>query len=315
MTIIYLLQKSSDSRIVISGDLEHFTIQSAVTTNNIFVKSEDATNTFIGTVYSKMNLTLVNMDTISTEFSINRDNFVSTGNLLYTYNNPLTEMEQGKKHQETISRNSQQIQSSESNSEQIQGRNIWYEQAGSGSAASSSEEFHHVQTLPSLHEAPRSMTPFNLAFQDNLSKLNVMQEAQKMVHQIVGGLEHTKNLINQDTLEYFMNFVNLLRLMNNNQIVEFEQTILGNVPQNLQSDEDTLVKHNAWNVLRDGVAQAGTGPALVTIVRWIQNGQLKGVEAARVISKIPKVVRVPSETYIETVFVSICLHYNKRSNF
>nr|XP_012221807.1 PREDICTED: uncharacterized protein LOC105671873 [Linepithema humile] len=333
-----LTTKSSDSRIVISGDLKRFTIQSSVTTNHIFVKSEQPANSFIGTVYSKMNLTLVNMNKITKEFSLNNNNLQSTGNLLYTYNNPLTELEQGKQHQQTISRNSQQVQSSESSSSSSSSsseQNHTQRKTGqkgqtgsssssssssgssssssssngsssssdsSSSAASSSEEFQHLQTLPSLHEAPKSMTPLSLAFQDNQESLNVVKEAQKKISQIVNELQQLDNLISQETLEKFTNLVNLLRVMNENQIAEVEHGVLSNRHHNSQSDENTSEQNDAWNTIRDGVAQAGTGPALLTLIKWIQTGQLKGMEAARVIAKIPRVVRIPSETYIEAVF-------------
>nr|XP_012221881.1 PREDICTED: vitellogenin-1-like [Linepithema humile] len=294
-----LTTKSSDSRIVISGDLKRFTIQSSVTTNNIFVKSENSINSFIGTVYSKINLTLENMNKISKKLSIN-SNLLSTGNLLYTYNNPLTEIEQGKQ-QETVSRNSQHIQSSErssSSSEQNQSQGRSWRKQSDGSNRSNS----NLQLLISLNEAPKSTTPLSLAFQDNQESLNFVEEAQKQPREIVDKLQQSNTMENLDTLEMFINFVNLLRDMNDTQIAEVEQGVLSNVPHNLQSSENTFVENDVWSILRDGVAQAGTGPALLTIIKWIQKGKLDGIEAARVISKIPKVVRIPSENYIKAVF-------------
>lgn len=318
-TINNILQKSSDSRVVISGDLKKFTIQSAVTTNLVFVKSERSTNAFIGTVSSKMNLTLVKMDQSSGQLIPSSDgNLVSTGNLLYTYNNPLTEIEQGKHHQQTISRNSQEVASSESSSsssEQHQGRN-WRKQRGSSSsssssssAVSSSEEFNHLQALPSLNEAPKSMTPLSLALQDQPNTKNLVQEAQEQVREITNNLQQINSMQTQDTLERFTNLVNMLRQLSDTQIAEVEQGVVTNAGYDNESGEKSTAKHDAWTVIRDAVAQTGTGPGLLTIIRWVQSGKVQGHEAARIVSKIPKVARVPSENYVEAVFVSICLQY------
>lgn len=317
-----MLQRSSSSRVVLSGDLKRFTIQSAVTTHNVFVKNEQP-NSFLGFVDSKISLTLVNvMNKVANEIPINRDNLVSTGNLLYTYNNPLTEIEQGVQHQQTISRNSQEIVSSESSSggsseNQSEGGHILQQKGGNSgnSATSSSEEFQHVQALPSLNEAPKFMTPFSLAFQDDQTKLNLLQEATTHVKQIVQDLQQSNNVVEQGTLQKFANLVNLLRSMNENQMSELEQAVL---KSNEQPNENTMnyAVEDTWSVLRDSVGQVGTGPALLTIIRWVENGKLKGVEGARIIAKIPTSARLPSENYIETVFVSISLqYYNKEGKF
>lgn len=311
-----LTTKSTDSRIVISGDLKQFTIQSSVTMNNIFIKSERPVGSFIGSVYTQMDLTLVKMEQITSQLLPVQNNLVSTGNLLYTYNNPLTEIEQNKQHEATISKNSQQIMSSESSSsEQNYGKYGQKHRRGdedSSSATSSSEEFHHVQTVPSLSEAPRSMTPLDLALQGvKQDSPNMVEMAQKHAREIIHDLHQSNNVLSQDTLEKFTNFVNVLRLLNDKQIIEVTQGVIStNVDSNAQFVENSLVKNDAWTIVRDGVAQTGTGPALLTIIKWIQNGQLTGIEAARVISKIPKVVRIPSVNYIDAVFQHLVINQN-----
>lgn len=248
------------------------------------------------------------MDKISKKLWINRDDLLSTENLLYTYNNRLTEIKQSR--QEIISRNTRQIQSSESTSsfsKQNQDRN-WQKRTGSSrsnSSTSGSEEFQNFEILAYLNKALKSMTSLSLAFQDNQKLLNAVQKAQEQAREMVDKFQQSSNMEKLETLEMFTNFVNLLREMNDMQIAEVEQGILNNGSHNLQSEENTFVKNDAWNILRDGIAQAGTGPALLTIIKWIENGKLNGTEAAHVISKIPKVVRIPSKDYIEAVFVSI----------
>lgn len=57
-------------------------------------------------------------------------------------------------------------------------------------------------------------------------------------------------------------------------------------------------------VFRDAVAQAGTGPALVTIKQWILNHKISGTEAAHIVGVLPDTAYFPTTEYINTLFVS-----------
>lgn len=56
---------------------------------------------------------------------------------------------------------------------------------------------------------------------------------------------------------------------------------------------------------RDAVAQAGTGPALLTIKEWIQSKKVQGEEAAELLSVLPNSARFPNTEYMNAFFVSI----------
>jgi Lipoprotein amino terminal region. len=56
---------------------------------------------------------------------------------------------------------------------------------------------------------------------------------------------------------------------------------------------------------RDAVAEAGTLPALSTIIRWIRTNKLAEAEAAEIVAALPRSVVTPTSDYIKSFFVSI----------
>jgi Lipoprotein amino terminal region len=55
-------------------------------------------------------------------------------------------------------------------------------------------------------------------------------------------------------------------------------------------------------VLRDAVAEAGTGPALLCIQDWIVSKKLKSEEAAQVVNQMSESARVPNEDYMQAFY-------------
>lgn len=55
---------------------------------------------------------------------------------------------------------------------------------------------------------------------------------------------------------------------------------------------------------RDAVAQAGTGPALLTLKEMIESKKVKSEEAAQLISILPNSARFPNSEYMNNFFVS-----------
>jgi hypothetical protein len=56
---------------------------------------------------------------------------------------------------------------------------------------------------------------------------------------------------------------------------------------------------------RDAVAEAGTQPALLTIVDWIRSNKVAEEEAAQIVAALPRAALTPTPEYLRILFVSI----------
>lgn len=304
---------------VIAGNLKRFTIQSSVTTSNIFVKLGEK-DSAIGSVDSKVNLTLVEKNKSKfTQQELSADQHVSTGNLVYMYNNPFSKSAEVQQRLPSISRNSQQAQSSESQSSSEQGRQsarsaLLNDQRDDGSSSSSSSSYSseenddrtYLQSPPSLDEAPHNpLLPFFIGYNgkniQTSDQIDAVQTAANLAIQITEGMENPNAQKPGQTLERFTILQNLLRTMNTNQLAEVE-----NAAFKLSKLKNIAKK--VKNVLQKTIIQIGTGPALEVIKQVIKNKSIKGFEAAMSISRIPKTVRTPTEEYIREFYVSKCLY-------
>jgi len=292
-----LLQQLSSTQMFISGNLKHFTIHSTLMKNHISVKPEK-TDPFLGDVHNFMRLTLMKKNKISklTLDSPELTNFESTGNLVYTYNNPFSHVENRRMRQPSISRNSEQVESLERPSSSSQ------DQDDNESSSSSKEYYKQDDSLlhlrSALHLAPSvPLLPYYVGYKGKSiqmsDKVNVVKHAGDLISQIADELQPPYK---ESTLEKYIILKNLVRTMSRKQYSELEDYILHNKDE---QDRDT------WSILRDAVTQAGTGPALLTIENWIKNKKLEGVEAARIVSELPKKARLPDAKYVKKLFVSI----------
>lgn len=279
---------------MIGGSLKKFTIQSSVTTSRIYI-SPQMNGDFIGTIHSRMNLTLASLkdrDQSSAEELTPPNDPVSTGNLVYMYN---THKSLSRDHirRPSISKNSMPVSSSESSDSSASeetgrtlmsllsnnrlGRNVRNEQIG------------NLQPKPKLDEAPKFPFPVDRDF----DKLNPLIEAARLSEEITREIEKNKDLSAQSTLEKFTILIDMICRMSFQEIQQLQE-------------RSSVNKDIFFEVVRDAVAYAGTGPALLTIKKWIKDGQLETFQAARVVSIIPKSARIPTSEYIAEVFVSIC---------
>ncbi|XP_011706280.1 PREDICTED: vitellogenin-1-like, partial [Wasmannia auropunctata] len=277
-----LFTRSSTSNIIISGNLKRFTIKSSVMTDEIVMNSK-IHDTYSGAVYSSMNLTLVKTSLIANP--MRASNVVSTGNLVYTYNNPF----------------SSQLKRSSSSS---------------SSSSSNSEEHDYLQPKPKLDEAPESpLLPYFIGYNGRsiqTSEENYDVVAARLISQITEEIEYLAvDLLKHpftETLERFTILVRLIRTMNTKQIGEVEYNLLELVYHDNRKDKVTreedqkLYNQTLWDVFRHAIADAGTGPALITIKNWIKNGKLEGIQAAQIISKIPKTALAPTAEYLTAFF-------------
>jgi len=279
----------------ISGRLKRFTIQSTLMKNQISVKPKKS-DPFLGNVHSLMKLTLMKKSKIS-KLTLDLPeliNFEPTGNLVYTYSNPFSNDENRKVRQPSVSRNSAQVESLERTSSS---------QAQDDNESSGSKEYHMqddslLQPKSALHLPPNTpLLPYYVGYGGRSilmsDKVDVMIHAENLISQIADELQPPYE---QSMLEKYIILKNLVRIMSREQYSELEDYILRN-------KDDRY--NDKWSILYDVVVQAGTGPALLTIENWIKNKKLGDYEAAQLISKIPKKVRLPDAEYIRTLFVSI----------
>ncbi|XP_024884740.1 vitellogenin-3-like, partial [Temnothorax curvispinosus] len=276
-----------------------FVIQSVVTNAQISVNLGKS-NSFFGNVYSVIKLTLVERQKLSSSQlgSLESTNLESIGNLMYTHNNPFSDSENRKERQPSISWNSVQRQSSESSSSSSQrGSHSYF------SSSSSEENFiPDPEPTAELHLAPNvPLLPFFIGYKGKniqmSDKVNVVDNAYNIISQIADELQNPSQLPSVHLLEKYVILKNLLRVMNYEQYTDLVNRVYsGDGIRDKQRHTDSKA------VLRDAVAQAGTGPALLTIQNWLHNGKLGDAEAARVISQIPKNVRKPTAKYVRAFF-------------
>ncbi|KMQ94517.1 vitellogenin precursor [Lasius niger] len=323
-----LVSQVSTNHMVLSGNLKRFTIQSSVMKSNIFVKPRGQ-DSAIGTVSSKVNLTLVERHNASEPMQLRTtaNQLVSTGNLVYMYNNPFSQSGV-RPRQPSVSRNSQQAQSSESSSSSSSsseeshkspktfGRNN--QQDDSSSSSSSSEEVNDnsLQPTPRLNEAPNNpFLPLFIGINGksihSSDKTDAVQLAASLAIQVVEGVQDPNVQEPDQTLEKFTMLQNLLRTMNTKQLIEVEQHVLESSKQNAKSDLWANIKEILYQI----ITQIGTGPALECIKKWLENKIVQGLDAAFIVSRIPKTCLTPTPQYVRAFYELISSPEVKNQNY
>lgn len=273
-----------------------------------------------GLVASKMNLTLRSMGRTQNTLAA-PDNPESTGNLVYMFNNPFSDFEERRLKPNNMDSNqvrtSDSVSSVSSSEEMLKnGQNPGLRGSSSSSASSSSisssEEHQFWQPKPTLEEAPQNpLLPNFIGYKGKFlgksGEIDLVKATKELVFQIANELEDPNNIPTHETLDKFTILSSLIRLMSRRQIAEAENNMHISPNELKSNDKSQAVKQNAWAVFRDAVTQAGTGPALLTIKSWIEKKNVEGMEAAEIVSRIPKTARAPTAQYIRACFVSITL--------
>ncbi|XP_012139904.2 vitellogenin-like isoform X3 [Megachile rotundata] len=241
-----LMSKSSISRIVISGSLKDFVVQSAVSTSKMTITPSfnDAQNS---TVLSKLSLTLEDMHEIKTP------------------------MPSPTKPKST-------------------GYRISFE-----TTPSSLED-------PPKHPVWPNIIDYGGKFIRHFREFNGLAAVRDLLHRISNELVDPNTIPEQQTLDKFTHLVNIIRTMNRNQIAEAENKLQISPKKLKWGDKADAIRQNRWFVFRDAITQAGTGPALLTIKNWVENGELRSAEAAEMLSKIPASARQITHQYTEAFF-------------
>lgn len=247
-----------------------------------------------GIVFSKVNITLAK---INTEWEPIRspDNLVSVGNLLYIYDNPFLDCENSKFSQNIYTDSEHRI--SDSSKEE--------QNPFSPSNHRSSEENDNSKIEKCRVEADQSLdTPLlpHFTFHVENSKTS-MDDTENMVREIASHLENPDDVLEKSALEKFTMLVSSIRSMKSKDIDRLEKNLKLSI-YDIKNGKNAKVLL-LWKIFRDAVTQAGTGPALITITRWLSETRLVDLEAAMTISKLSRVARTLTPTYLKAFFVSI----------
>lgn len=306
-----MLQHSATSRIIISGTLKSYTIQSAVTTHLMHVSPRFYDHGH-GLVASRMNLTLATVKKIASPLS-RMNTPESTGNLVYTYSNPYSDTEErrvGKVVEDSV--RMMLMDSISSSEEAMKGQNLREssESSDSFNLIYSSEEDYYWQPKPTMEDAPQNplsslFIGYNGKYIGKSNEVDVVAKSKELISQIANEMEDPNDVSKNQILEKFTILSSLLRTMNKDQMLEVDKEVRLS-PNDMKSMDKTLVpKQNAWSVFKSAIAQAGTGPALLVIKNWIETKEVDSETAVDLLNKLPKTARAPTAEYIQEFFVSI----------
>lgn len=335
-------QRSSVSRVILSGKLNRYTIHSSVTTNKVFV-SAALYDEQKATVYSYVNATLINMRE-SSERAQGPSNPINVGDLVYTYNRPSSSHNkpQTKDNRDSLynkyeesqeemhKRDRQNVREYESSQEQSeeqymkthskksrsrrsimktprfdeeQRKNRRQSESDTSSSSSSSSDSSEEVYQPKPTMDKAPETPF--------LPLSVGFEGKSVQHAV-----DTVSKCQKMIMEIGQATVTPSKLPSQNSLEKFlividlmsgmNENQIGEVCSKLFSRADEKDEANlaAWKICRDAVAQTGTGPALKQIAKWIQSKKVRGEEAAQLLAALPQNVRVPTDEYLMELFVS-----------
>lgn len=285
-----LMSRDSISRIILTGNLGRYTIQSSVTINKIAVSPTLINNNQRGMVVSVMNLTLVNIKE-NNEQPQGPPNPVSLGNLVYNYENPFT----GKYtvHQDFDHERHEASYNYQGSEEQMFKFKRAAESSESVEDLSMEQESHFKQIESPLSEPPNApLLPLYVGYMGKSIKsapnTNIVQKAVKIALEIGKDAENPTEIPKDNTLSKYVILSSLIRIMDVNEIQEAVQQLYN--------------KGDAWKAFRDALAESGTGPALLTIQQLILAGKLEGEEAAEVINGMAQSVREPTEEYMRSFY-------------
>lgn len=162
---------------------------------------------------------------------------------------------------------------------------------------STDDSRQYYQPKPSMNKAPEDPLQELFIGDDGKSvqnSLNVKEECIKLAKEVSEDLESANDIPKRHTLWKYNMLTNLIRTMDSAQLSETSKAVVENGKDN-----------KYWKSYRDAVANAGTGPAVNEVMKWIENYHIKGEEAADLIANMPKSIRHPTEEMQRRFFVSL----------
>lgn len=282
---------------IISLNEEHFTIRSSIAKNTIQVrfKLDDMQNSDVSTM---INLTLVEIKNARGRSAI-PTKVESAGNLTYIFTNdfntrtkPMSfDLELTSKFSGSSEFNSREINTTFQNSQPHE-RNLRSERSRNN-VESRGREFDPIHKS-ALHDNLSSVMIDYADISSQIDSPTLIHKAYRLIHDIAMDTVMPYLISEIPTLERFTILINILRHLKEDDIVAVETKIHFN----------TLLSEDVWIIFRDALTQAGTGPAFLHIHKWILSGKVRYMEAADLISRIPRTLREPTVEYIQKFYVS-----------
>lgn len=297
ITFSFVFQRSSVSRIVLSGDVKEYTIQSSVTTNKVVVNPDQREDQH-ASITSVMELRLQKVNNVQDQMSAPSDP-QSAGNLVYDYNNPFD-----KQSARQPSHPKMHLQKNKKGKEHWRDNEDSYEI--SSESLSEEDEREGDKMMESSHNPQLPM--FNDGISIGSSNLaNVPESVKSVAREIGNEMAAYDTMPEKDTLEKFTILTRLVRMMNVNEIDQVQRELY-EAPRSTSdlnpASQEQKARRNTWVAFRDAVAQAGNSPALINIKKWVQEKKIVDDEAAMVIDSIAKSTRMPTPEYMENFLVS-----------
>lgn len=276
-----LILRDSITRVILTGDLNSYTIQSSLTVNKIAVSPMLMNNNQKGLVVSVMNMTLSNVQ-LTSEQPQELSDPTPLGDLVYTY-----EQHEPSKHHQLRDK----ISSYNYNSEENKPLKPQY-------SFESVEDVAEMQESE-LSEPPNApLLPFYTGYMGKSIKtapeMNIVKSAAKLALDIGNEMKNLSEIHNKNTLSKYVILSALIRIMNLNEIEK--------VVEQVYSQDDYTEKGQGWKAFRDALAEAGTAPALLIIQNLVINDKIKTEEAAEVVSGMAQSVREPTYEYVKSFY-------------
>lgn len=310
------LARSSVSRMVISGNLKSYTIQSSVTTNKVIL-SPEIYNNQKGQVFSRVNLTLSSVHSAQGE-PTGCTNPQTIRKLVYDYNSPWTNDQEARNRWDqtrtTQEYRQTEVSSGEGTVRHSRGRRAIQNVIGKHYSDDDAESYEEMtetewhQQIPTMTHAPEiPFLPYFVGYMghsiQHAKEVNVNQVVKKLVEEIAQQLLEPSHIPEKNTLDRYSILTRVIQTMNVKQLQQATQDLY--VKTEMETEAPVTVRQKGWMVFRDAVVQAGTGPTLMIIKEWILNRNIEGEEAAEVVAALPKTTIYPTTEYMQNFFVSL----------
>lgn len=274
--------RQSTSRMILSGKLSKYTIQSCETVNRITIRSSVSDQR--GLAVSSLNLTLWEVKSQNNQ-PRELSNPIEIGNLVYTYETPFAQSNEVREKNKEENNNSWQ-----------RFKRAAKQMIRKNQDESDSEEMIQYQPTPAMTDAPSlPLMPYYSGYYGrsvrNNRNFDLKQNVRKLTHEISQEVNQPENILTQSTLSKYAMLTSLVRLMNEQEIRSVSQDF------NNKGENDSQ-----WYVFRDAVAQAGTGPACLIIQEWILEKKIQSREAAEVVATMSNAIRTPTEEFMRKFF-------------
>lgn len=302
------LSRSTVSRIIASGTPAEFTIMYSESTMRVAAAPE---------LYQKQTtLTTSSVELVLTQVSNYEaqlpkpSNPRNVGNLVYRYDIPSDKVNQarvGSHHNRRLNSednnqqqwnqgsndeddNNSSNQSNDDEPQQSSPKNRNWRTKRSSSNPNAQHD-NYWQPAPTMNQPPENpFLPYYVGHQGHAiyHDLEVAAKLKTVANAISEAMEDINRIPNNHVLEYYNILADLVATASLKDIENAANSL-----QRHRSGSDA--QEGPWQVLRDAVAVAGTGPAAQALSQWISSGKLDGDEAVAVLVIQPKVIQTPTK--------------------